>query len=290
MPYGNLRQQVVQRFASLDDLHQQHCTIEEMEEYEPHVAEGCVVFAGADYEKIIAAAESESDVLVWDGGNNDTPFVRPQLLFTLLDPLRAGDEISYFPGKWNLEHADVLVISKIDQATSEQLSILRKNIQEHNAQATVIEGRMAIGLDNPNAVQGKRVLIVEDGPTITHGGMSYGAGYLAAKRAGAEIIDPRPYAVGEIAEVYEKYPHIREVLPALGYAEVQIADLQATIQRVPCDIVLVATPIDLSRVIQINQPTARVSYSFEERGTAQLPKLLRDAFGDTPGRSKRACE
>ncbi len=290
MPYGNLRQQVVQRFASLDDLHQQHCTIEEMEEYEPHVAEGCVVFAGADYEKIIAAAESESDVLVWDGGNNDTPFVRPQLLFTLLDPLRAGDEISYFPGKWNLEHADVLVISKIDQATSEQLSILHKNIQEHNAQATVIEGRMAIGLDNPNAVQGKRVLIVEDGPTITHGGMSYGAGYLAAKRAGAEIIDPRPYAVGEIAEVYEKYPHIREVLPALGYAEVQIADLQATIQRVPCDIVLVATPIDLSRVIQINQPTARVSYSFEERGTAQLPKLLRDAFGDTPGRSKRACE
>jgi predicted GTPase len=281
MPYGNLRQQIVQRFASLEDLQQQHCTIEEMEEYEPHVAAGCVVFAGADYEKIIAAAESESDVLLWDGGNNDTPFVRPQLLFTLLDPLRAGDEISYFPGRWNFEHADVLVINKIDQATSDQLNLLHKNIQEHNPQATVMEGRMAIGLDNPSSLKGKRVLIVEDGPTITHGGMSYGAGYLAAMRAGAEVIDPRPYAVGEIAEVYEKYSHIREVLPALGYAELQIADLQTTIRQVPCDIVIVATPIDLSRVIHINQPTVRITYSFEERGTGQLPKLLRDAFGDT---------
>ena len=222
MPYGNLRQQVVQRFAEVDDFQQQHCTIEEMEEYEPHIVEGCVVFAGADYEKIIAAAESESDVLVWDGGNNDTPFVRPKLLITLLDPLRAGDEINFFPGRWNFEHADVLVISKIDEATSEQLNIIHKNIEKRNAQATVIEGRLSIQLDNPNAVYGKRVLIVEDGPTITHGGMSHGAGYLAAKRADAKIIDPRPYAVGEIAQAYEKYAHISDVLPALGYARTQL--------------------------------------------------------------------
>jgi len=288
MPYGNLRQQIVQRFATLDDLQQQRCTIEEMEEYEPHVAEGSVVFAGADYEKIIAAAESESDVLVWDGGNNDTPFVRPQLLITILDPLRAGDELSYFPGRWNFQHADVLVIGKIDQATREQLKKLHTNMEAHNPHAPVIEGRLAIGLDNPDAVQGKRVLIVEDGPTITHGGMSYGAGFLAAKSHGAQIVDPRPYAVGQIAEAYEKYSHIRDVLPALGYGDGQLADLQSTIEQVPCDLVMIATPIDLSRVIQIIQPTARVTYSFQERGTAQLPELLRDAFGDA--RSDVACE
>lgn len=288
MPYGNLRQQVVQRFATLGDLRQQHCTIEEMEEYEPHIDDGGIVFAGADYQKVIAAAEAESDVLVWDGGNNDTPFIRPKLLITILDPLRAGNEVDYFPGKWNFDHADVLVIGKIDQATPEQLKILHTNIQRHNAQAKVIDGRLAIHVDDAHAVENKRVLIVEDGPTITHGGTCFGAGYLAAKRSGAEIIDPRRYAIGEIAQAYGKYPHIREVLPALGYADVQLADLQTTIQRVPCDIVMVATPIDLSRVIQIDQPTVRVTYSFEERGTAQLPELLRDAFANTP--RDAACE
>ena len=281
MPYGNLRKQVVQRFAELDDFKRQHCTLEEMEEYEPHIMEGSVVFAGADYQKIIAAAESESDVLLWDGGNNDTPFVRPQLLITMLDPLRAGDEVNYFPGRWNFQHADVLVIGKIDEATSEQLDILHTNIEQHNPQATVIEGRLSIQLHNPDAVKRRRVLIVEDGPTITHGGMSHGAGYLAAQRAAAEIIDPRPYAVGEIAETYAKYAHISDVIPALGYAQSQLADLERTIERVPCDTVVVATPVDLSRVVRITKPTARVTYSFEERGSAQLPKLLSAAFRDT---------
>ena len=279
MPYGNLRQQVVQRFAHVDDLSAQHCTIEEMEEYEPHIVAGSVVFAGADYEQIVAAAESESDVLIWDGGNNDTPFIRPRLLITLLDPLRAGDEISYFPGRWNFEHADVLVIGKIDEASTEQLDILHKNIDQHNTPATVVEGRLSIHLDKPAAVHGKRVLIVEDGPTITHGGMSHGAGYLAAERADADVIDPRPYAVGEIADAYEKYAHIGDVLPALGYGEAQLADLQSTIERVPCDTVVVATPIDLSRVVHINKSTARVTYSFEERGTTHLPSLLSKMFG-----------
>jgi predicted GTPase len=288
MPYGNLRQQVVQRFATLDDLRQQHCTIEEMEDYEPHIEDGGIVFAGADYERVIAAAEAESDVLVWDGGNNDTPFIRPDLLITILDPLRAGHELAYFPGKWNFEHADVLVIAKIDQATREQLEILHTNIRASNAHAKVIDARLTIHVDDEHAVENKRVLIVEDGPTITHGGTSYGAGYLAAKRSGAAIVDPRPYATGEIAQAYEKYPHIGEVLPALGYADVQLADLQTTIRRAPCDVVMVATPIDLSRVIQIDQPTVRVTYSFEERGTAQLPELLRDVFAKTP--RDAACE
>ena len=283
MPYGNLRQQVVQRFATLDDLREQHCTIEEMEDYEPHIEDGGIVFAGADYEKVVAAAEAESDVLVWDGGNNDTPFIRPDLLITILDPLRAGHELDYFPGTWNFEHADVLVIAKIDQATPEQLEILHTNIRAHNAEADVINARLTIHVDDERAVDQKRVLVVEDGPTITHGGTSFGAGYLAATRMGAQIVDPRPYAVGEIAQAYETYPHIREVLPALGYADAQLDDLQTTIRRAPCDIVMVATPIDLSRVIRIDQPTVRVTYSFEEHETAQLPQLLRNAFGNAPG-------
>jgi predicted GTPase len=283
MPYGNLRRQIVQRFSQVKDLQDQDCTIEEMEEYEPHILQGNVVFAGADYEKVLAAAESESDVLVWDGGNNDAPFLRPQLLITLLDPLRAGDEIDYFPGRWNFEHADVLVIGKIDQATSGQLQIVHRNIEQYSSPATVIDGRLRIQLDNPEAVQGKRVLIVEDGPTMTHGGMSHGAGYLAASLAGAVIVDPRPYAVGEIAEAYKQYAHIRDVLPALGYADSQLVDLQKTIERVPCETVLIATPVDLSRVVPIHKPTTRVTYSFEERGIAQLPRLLKESFVKSPG-------
>jgi predicted GTPase len=278
MPYGNLSQQIVQRFASLQDLSRQQCTIEEMEEYEPHLMSGCVVFAGADYEQIVTAAQAESDVLVWDGGNNDTPFVRPQLLITLLDPLRAGDEVSYFPGRWNLQHADVLVISKIDEASPEQLARLHKHIQEHNPTATVVEGRLAIELEHPHDLRNQRVLVVEDGPTITHGGMSHGAGYLAAWRAGATIVDPRPYAVGEYQAAFRTYTHIRDVLPGLGYGDSQLADLQTTIDRVPCDRVVIATPVDLTRIIRIDKPTARVTYSFAECGTSRLPGLLRQSL------------
>ncbi|MGI9516360.1 MAG: hypothetical protein ACR2NP_04895 [Pirellulaceae bacterium] len=279
MPYGNLSKQIVQRFATVDDLAVHQCTIEEMEEYEPHIEQGNVVFAGTDYEKIVAAAEMESDVLLWDGGNNDTPFIRPHLLITLLDPLRAGDELAYFPGKWNFEQADVLVISKIDQATPEQLVILHNNIQAHNPEATVIEGRLSIDVPDAEALQGKRVLVVEDGPTITHGGMAYGAGFLGCKSAGAELVDPRDYAVGEIAEAWQKYPHIGPVLPALGYGEGQLKDLHDTIEKVPCDVVVFATPIDLGRVVDISQPTTQVTYSFEERGSAMLPTLLKQTLG-----------
>ncbi len=278
MPYGNLRKQVVQRFATLEDLKTHDCTIEEMEEYEPHIVQGNVVFAGADYAKIVAAAETESDVLLWDGGNNDTPFIRPHLLITLLDPLRAGDELEYFPGDWNFKNANVLVISKFDQATPGQLAVLHHNIQTHNPLATVIEGDLSIEVDDAASLRGKRVLVVEDGPTITHGGMPYGAGFLACEQAGAELVDPRPYAVGEIAEAFEKYPHVGPVLPALGYGEGQLQDLQQTIEQVPCDVVVFATPIDLARVVKMSQPTTQVTYSFVERGASKLPELLRNAF------------
>ena len=237
------------------------------------------MFAGVDYAKVLAAAEAEADVIVWDGGNNDAPFVRPDLLITVLDPLRPGDELEYFPGEWNLERADVLVIGKIDEATEQSLQIIRRNVDTHNPDATVIEARLAIHLQDAAAVKGKRVLVVEDGPTITHGGLGYGAGFLAARRAEvAEIVDPRPLATGEIAEAFDTYRHVGPVLPALGYAESQLADLQATIALAECDVVLVATPIDLSRVISIDKPTLRVTYEFEERSPARLPRILRDRF------------
>lgn len=278
MPYGNLRDQVVQRFETVQDLADHNCTIEEMEEYEPHVLEGNVVFAGADYAQILAAAERESDVIVWDGGNNDAPFIRPDLLMTVLDPLRAGDEIDYFPGRWNLDEADVLVIAKIDQARPDQLAVLDANISTRNPDAVVIKAGLAIEVDDPARIEGRRVLVVEDGPTITHGGRDYGAGYLAAQRFGAaEIIDPRPFAVGQIADAFASYPHIGPVLPALGYADSQLADLQATIERADCEVVLVATPIDLGRVIELPAPEARVSYRFEERGTPRLERAIAEA-------------
>jgi predicted GTPase len=275
MPYGNLRHQISQRFETVEDLKRHDCTIEEMEEYEPHIDAGSVVFAGTDYQEILTAAEAESDVILWDGGNNDVPFIRPDLLITVLDPLRAGDELSYFPGRWNFEHADVLVIAKIDEASADQLATLKKNIATHNSDATVVEAGLKIDLDNVDEVQGKRVLVVEDGPTITHGGMAYGAGYLAAQRAGAaEIVDPRTCAVGDIAAAYDRYPHIGPVLPALGYGDSQLADLQATIERADCDSVIVATPIDLARIIELTGPTVRVTYEFEDRSGGKLKELL----------------
>ncbi len=275
MPYGHLQQQTVQRFAHLDDLERHQCTIEEMEEYEPHLAAGSVVYAGADYAKILGLAESESDVVLWDGGNNDAPFLRPDVLVTLLDPLRAGDESSYFPSLWNLENADVLLVAKTDQATPEQVESVLDSAQRYNPNATVVLGRSPYRLDRPELVRGKRVLVVEDGPTTTHGGMAYGAGFLAAKDAGAAaIVDPRPFASGEIAEAFERYPHLRDVLPALGYGPDQLEDLQRTIDRADCDAVVVGTPIDLSRVVPIDKPVARASYGYEDGGDTPLSNVV----------------
>ena len=276
MPYGNLREQVVQRFETLADLERHHCTIEEMEEYEPHVLAGDVVFAGADYERVLEAAEAEADVVLWDGGNNDAPFVDPNLLITVLDPLRPGDELSYFPGTWNLERADVLVIAKSNQAEPEALALVRRHIQERNPTARVLMGRSPIHVDDSEALRGRRVLVVEDGPTVTHGGMGSGAGFLAAARAGAEIVDPRPYVSGEIAEAFETYPHLRQVLPALGYAQAQLDDLEHSIAAVDCDLVVIGTPIDLTRIVPIEKPTLRVTYAFDEVEPGRLADILRE--------------
>ncbi len=277
MPYGNLSEQVVQRFASVEDLNRHKCTIEEMEEYEPHIAAGNVVYAGADYAKILEQAEGEADVIVWDGGNNDTPFVRPDLLFTLLDPLRPGDEVGYFPSIWNLEHADALVIAKSEEAKQDDVATVRANAKRHNPKAVLIDGRSPIEISDPAKVSGLRVLVVEDGPTVTHGGMGYGAGLVAARRAGAaQIVDPRPYAQGQIAAALAKYPHVKSVLPALGYGKEEIADLEATIRRVPCDTVVIGTPIDLGRVLRIDKPTVRVTYSYADASRPGVADLVRE--------------
>ena len=275
MPYGDLAEQAVQRFACLDDLRTAGCTIEEMEEYEPHIREGYVVFAGVDYERILREAEPEADVLVWDGGNNDTPFVVPDLEIVLLDPHRAGHERTYFPGEVNLLRADVLVLTKMDTASQEQVHVIRANIRQFNPKAVVLETTMPVTVDLPHLIKGKRVLVVEDGPTLTHGGMSFGAGVLAAKQQGArELVDPRAYAVGTIQQTFIQYPHIGTVLPAMGYGATQIRELEDTIDRVPCDVVLIATPVDLGRIISIKHPTCRVMYSLEERGTPGLRDVL----------------
>jgi predicted GTPase len=275
MPYGNLSDQVVQRFAALSDLDRHHCTIEEMEEYEPHIRAGNVVFAGADYAKILETAEREADVIVWDGGNNDTPFVRPGLFFTVLDPFRAGDEVRYFPSRWNLEHADALVIGKIGEAKPQDVAALRDSAKRHNPKAAVIEARSTIHLADPAAVRGRRVLVIEDGPTVTHGGMGFGAGLLAAQRAGAgSIVDPRPFASGEIAEAFRKYGHLSDVLPALGYGAREIADLEATVDRADCEVVVVGTPVDLTRILKVRKPCVRASYEHQDAGEPSVTTIL----------------
>jgi predicted GTPase len=275
MPYGQLDKQVIQRFRTIDDLARHECTIEEMEEYEPHIRNGSTVFAGADYHKILGVAEDESDVILWDGGNNDTPFLLPDVLVTLLDPLRAGDELSYFPSRWNLENADVLLVAKTDQATEQQIETVLRSAERHNPDAPVVMGASPYELDDPEACRGKRCLVIEDGPTTTHGGMGYGAGLLAAKAGGAsEIVDPRPYATGEIAEAFEHYPHLHDVLPALGYGDRQLADLAETIARVPCDMVVIGTPIDLRRVIDIAKPAVNVSYGYADAGDVSLADVV----------------
>jgi predicted GTPase len=275
MPYGDLRKQVCERFASYEDLDRYECTIEEREEYEPHIDNGIIVYAGVDYGKILREAEEEVDVIVWDGGNNDMPFYKPDLNIVVADPHRAGHELTYYPGESNLRMANVVIINKVDTADPLKVKQVRENTKTVNPNATVLEAASPITAENPEAVRGKRVLVIEDGPTITHGGMPYGAGVVFAKKFGAsELVDPRPFAVGSIREAYKKYPHLGAVLPALGYGEKQVAELKETIDRTPCDVVVIGTPIDLRRVIAINKPTVRVKYELEVLGPVSLERIL----------------
>jgi predicted GTPase len=254
MPYGDLSQQIVQRYETLEDLDKYECTIEEMEEYEPHIAMGSIIYAGVDYEKILRQAEKEADVIVWDGGNNDMSFYKPDLTIVVADPLRAGHEVSYYPGEVNFRLADVLVLNKIDSATQEQIQIVLDNAKKYNPNARIIKAESILEVEKPDLIRNKRVLIIEDGPTLTHGEMKFGAGFVAAQRTGvAEIIDPRNKAVGKIKETYEHYPSIGTILPAMGYGKQQMSDLEATINAVDCDAVVIGTPIDLGRFIKINK-------------------------------------
>jgi predicted GTPase len=280
MPYGDLVAQAVQRFASLDDLDQQDCTIEEREEYEPHIEEGVIVFAGVDYERVLRQAEEEVDIILWDGGNNDLPFFKSDFQIVVVDPLRPGHELRYYPGETNVRVADVLVINKVDTASAEAVSEVRKNLLSLNPNATVVEAASPVSVDDPGAVQGKRVLVVEDGPTLTHGEMAYGAGWVAARQFGAaSIVDPRPYAVGSIAATYAKYPTTGDVLPAMGYGDQQIRELEQTINNAQADLVIIGTPIDLARLLDLNKPAQRVHYTLKETGQPTLAELLETRFG-----------
>ena len=283
MPYGDLTRQAVQRFATMDDLTKENVTIEEREEYEPHIARGSIVYAGADYERILRQAEEEADIILWDGGNNDMPFFQPDLLFVVADPHRPGHELTFYPGETNLRMADVVVINKIDSASQENIARVRENIRTANPNAIIVEATSPISVDEADAeaIRGKRVLAVEDGPTLTHGDMSFGAGILAARKFGAsEIIDPRPYAVGSIREAFQRYPKTGAVLPALGYGAEQIAELEATINAAPVDLVLIATPIDLRRIVKIKHPTVRVRYELKEIGQPTLADILKERLAN----------
>jgi predicted GTPase len=275
MPYGDLIRQRVQRFATFDDLDHHDCTIEEREEYEPHLRAGTIVYAGVDYGAILEQAEQEADVIVWDGGNNDLPFYRPDIDFVVVDPHRPGHELSYYPGEANFRRATCLILNKMDTADRQGIETVRANIKRFNPKALVIEAASPVTVDDPEAIRGKRVLVIEDGPTLTHGEMTYGAGVIAARRFGAAaLIDPRPFAVGTIAETFVKYPGIGTLLPAIGYGDRQMADLKATIDRTDCDLVLIATPIDLRRTIKFDRPALRVGYDLEEIGKPDLDDLL----------------
>ena len=281
MPYGELAKQAVQRFETMEDLTKADVTIEEREEYEPHLARGSIVYAGADYEKILRRAEEEAEIVIWDGGNNDMPFFQPDLLFVVADPHRAGHELTFYPGETNLRMADVVVINKVDSASKENIARVQENIRAANPKAVVIQAASPISIEegDANTIRGKRVLAVEDGPTLTHGDMSFGAGVLAAKKFGAaEIVDPRPYAVGSIRETFQRYPKTGAVLPAMGYGAKQIRELEETINATPVDLVLVATPIDLRRIVNIKHPTLRVSYELEEIGPVTLAGILKEKF------------
>jgi predicted GTPase len=280
MPYGDLTKQICQRFASYEDLDYQECTIEEREEYEPHIERGFVVYAGVDYERILKEAEKEADIIVWDGGNNDLPFLVPDLHIVVTDPHRAGHELTYHPGESNIRLADVVVINKIDTADLEDVVAVRRNIRAINHKAIIVEAASPIFLEDPDSIRGKDVLVVEDGPTLTHGEMAYGAGIVAAKRFGAKrIVDPRPYAVGSIVETFKIYPNIGPLLPAMGYGRRQIEELGETINNTPCDLVIIATPIDLGKVVEINRPIQRVRYELQEIGRPTLRDVLEKNIG-----------
>jgi predicted GTPase len=275
MPYGDLAAQAVQRFATMADLDRHQCTIEEREEYEPHIRVGTVVYAGVDYEAILRQAETEADIILWDGGNNDTPFYVSDLEIVVADPHRPGHELSYYPGEANIRRADVVVINKVDTAEPHNIAVVRENVRKSNPKARVLETACRVSVASPEVVKGRRVLVVEDGPTLTHGEMSYGAGVVAARQCGAaELVDPRPYAVGSIRGTYERYPHMTTLLPAMGYGSIQRHELEETINRVDCDLVLVATPVNLTSILKINKPSVRVSYEAEELTKPGLVEIL----------------
>ena len=277
MPYGDLTKQIWQRFATYEDLDKYECTIEEREEYEPHIDNGIIVYAGVDYEKILREVEKEADVIVWDGGNNDLSFYKSDLHVVVADPHRAGNELAYYPGETNLRMADVVIINKVDTADPKNVEKVKENIKKVNPKARVLEAASPVTVDKPELIRGNRVLVIEDGPTLTHGNMPYGAGAVIAKKLGArEMVDPRPYAVGSIKETYEKYTHLGAILPAVGYGEKQIAELKATIDRTPCDAVVIGTPIDLRRVMTIDKLTVRAKYELKVLGPVTLEEILEE--------------
>ncbi|HOP31924.1 MAG TPA: cyclic 2,3-diphosphoglycerate synthase [Candidatus Hydrothermia bacterium] len=279
MPYGDLVRQVVQRFASHEDLEKHQCTIEEREEYEPHIDRGNVVYAGVDYEKILRQAEQEADVILWDGGNNDLPFFKPDLHIVVADPHRPGHEVTYHPGETNLRMADIIIINKVETAYPEDIEIVRENSRAVNPKATIIDAASPIYIENGDAIKGKKVLVIEDGPTLTHGEMAYGAGYIAAEKYGAaDIVDPRPYAAGSIKETYEKFSQLEVILPAMGYSQKQLKELEDTINAVPADLAIVATPINLGRILKLNKPHVRVRYELQEIGKPNLEDIIREFF------------
>jgi predicted GTPase len=281
MPYGDLAKQAVQRFETYSDLDLHDTTIEEREEYEPHIDAGNLVFAGVDYEAILREAEASADVILWDGGNNDSSFYKTDLYITILDALRPGHSVRYHPGEVNLRLADLLIINKIDSATPEDITLVENLAAAYNPKAEVLLARSPVRLEDPEAVAGKRVLVIEDGPTLTHGGMTFGAGYVAAKAAGAEsIVDPRPYATGSIKETFDKFSHLKDVLPAMGYGDEQVEELQTTINSVPCDVVVAGTPIDITRIIEVNKPMVRARYDLGEVGAGRLRAHIVNAIGD----------
>lgn len=276
MPYGDLAKQKVQRFATLEDMNLHECTIEEMEEYEPHIIRGSIIYAGVDYEAILREAEKEADIIIWDGGNNDLPFYNSDLEIVVADPHRPGHELDYYPGEANLLRADVIVINKIDTAEQKNIDTLKATIKEKNPEAIVIEANSPVSVENPDEIKGKRVLAIEDGPTLTHGEMKYGAGVVAAKKFGAaELVDPRPFVSGTIAETYEEYPFIGTLLPAMGYGKKQMKELEEVINRTDCDLVVVGTPIDLGKQLNIEKPHVRVTYELEEIGSPNLEEVLK---------------
>jgi predicted GTPase len=279
MPYGDLVKQEVQRYAELADLDKHDCTIEEREEYEPHIENGVVVYAGVDYEKILRQAEKEADVIIWDGGNNDLPFYQSDMHIVLVDPHRPGHELTYHPGEANLRMADVVVLNKLNSARPQDIEVVEKNVAATNSRATTVRCNSPITVERPKEVSGKKVLVIEDGPTLTHGEMAYGAGVLAARQYGAaEIVDPKPFAMGSIKETFEKYPHMTNLLPAMGYSDEQLADLKASIDATECDLVLFGTPIDLTRVIDVGKPSMRVFYNLEDAGEPTLAGLIQKKF------------